>query len=250
LTDREREQIDADTKGMLRGLNASIRTLEEAEQIRQDTKSAITRQKYARLGLGALGSWAAGGAGQSKSHEQELEEVKANTISAHRDSVLWYLRQKLQECAKFQSEMMEKRLMRELEKNKSMLARSRKPLPDLGGFEGMPTPLPKASTSTAAHMEAQNLYPEEELSPEQLQMFEKQNQDMLKHYESTLDQVKYVFCHSSIMIGLTVSQNCRKVSDRNIRATDTTRQQSGDTISPHRAARSRLFPDDRERGRW
>jgi hypothetical protein len=41
-------------------------------------------------------------------------------------------------------------------------------------------------------VDAQQSDPEQELSPEQLQMFEKENQDMLKHYESTLDQVRYV----------------------------------------------------------
>jgi syntaxin 18 len=30
------------------------------------------------------------------------------------------------------------------------------------------------------------------LTPEQIQMFEKENQNMLKHYESTLDQVRFV----------------------------------------------------------
>jgi syntaxin 18 len=50
----------------------------------------------------------------------------------------------------------------------------------------------KYSASTAAHSETQQLYPEQELTQEQIQMFEKENQDMLKHYESTLDQVRYV----------------------------------------------------------
>ena len=33
---------------------------------------------------------------------------------------------------------------------------------------------------------------EQQLSPEQLQLFARENQDMLKHYEDTLDQVRYV----------------------------------------------------------
>ena len=33
---------------------------------------------------------------------------------------------------------------------------------------------------------------EQQLTPEQLQLFAKENQDMLKHYEDTLDQVRYV----------------------------------------------------------
>ncbi len=176
---------------MVRELNASIRTLEDAEQVRQDTETVLRNKKYARLGLGALGAWAAGGAGQTKSHEQELDEVRANTISAHRDSVLLYLRRKLEACGNFHKEMAEKRFIRQMEKNKSMLATSQRPLPDFSGLDSMPLPAPKRSTSTAAHLEARYAYPEEEPTPEQLQEFEKQNEDMLKHYESTLDQVKY-----------------------------------------------------------
>jgi syntaxin 18 len=85
--------------------------------------------------------------------------------------------------------MMEKRLRREMEKNKSALAKSRAPMPELGGFDN--APLPPTKSSASVHLEAQQLDPEQELSPEQIQMFEKENQDMLKHYESTLNQVRY-----------------------------------------------------------
>jgi hypothetical protein len=85
--------------------------------------------------------------------------------------------------------MMEKRLRREMEKNKSALAKSRAPMPELGGFDN--GPLPPTKSSAFVHLEAQQLDLEQELSPEQIQMFEKENQDMLKHYESTLDQVRY-----------------------------------------------------------
>jgi len=188
LTDRQREEIDAATKQLLRELNASIRNLADAEQLRQNTQTTITRKKYARLGLGALGSWAAGGAGQTKSFEQEQEESKTSAITMHRESVLWYLRQKLQECGSFQASMMEKRILREMEKNRSVLEKSQSaPMNDYGYAAGS-----SRYNATAAHMEAPTFNPEEELTPQQIQMFEKQNQDMLKHYESTLNQVSYV----------------------------------------------------------
>jgi syntaxin 18 len=172
-------------------LNARIRVLGDAEQIRQNTEETLRCKKYARMGLGALGKWAAGGIGQSKTVEEQLDVAKANAISMHRENVLWYLRQKLQECGSYQASMMEKRIIREMEKNKSVLAKQqRDSMPKLGGFDHPPAP-PKNPASTAAHLEAQQLYPEEELSAEQIQIFEKENQDMLKHYESTLDQVRY-----------------------------------------------------------
>ena len=193
MIDRQREEIDAQTKQLLRELNASIRNLADAEQIRQNTQTAVARKKYARLGLGALGSWAAGGAGQTKSYEQEQEEAKALAISTHRESVLWYLRRKLQECGGLQASMMEKRIMREMEKNRSVLEKS-----DFGpmhedGYDSA-TGSSSYQTTNSVHMEAPRFVPEEELTPEQIQMFEKQNQDMLKQYESTLNQVSYVVC--------------------------------------------------------
>lgn len=192
MTDRQREEIDAQTKQLLRELNAGIRNLADAEQLRQNTETTITRKKYARLGLGALGSWAAGGAAQSKSYEQEEEELRANAVSGHRESVLWYLRQKLQECGSFQASMMEKRIFREVEKNRSVLANARPgTMSDLLGFDDAPVPTSKPKGTAATYTEPQ-APPEPEFSPEQIQMFEKQNQDMLKHYESTLDQVRYV----------------------------------------------------------
>jgi len=192
LTDRQREEIDAETKQLLRELNAGIRNLADAEQLRQSTEATLRRKKYARLGLGALGAWAAGGAGNTKSFEQELDEAKANAINTHRESVLWYLRQRLQECGSFQASMMEKRLLREMEKNKNALARTRpEPVPGLMDFND-PTPVSPEGLKafTAAQMESHELYPEQELSPEQIQVLEKESKDMLQHYENTLDQVR------------------------------------------------------------
>ncbi|KUJ16387.1 uncharacterized protein LY89DRAFT_719115 [Mollisia scopiformis] len=87
LTDRQRDQIDAETKQLLRDLNARIRMLSDAELVRQNTEQTIRKKKYARLGLGSLGKWAAGGIGQSKTLEEQLDEAKANAISMHRENV-------------------------------------------------------------------------------------------------------------------------------------------------------------------
>ncbi|KAI6713643.1 hypothetical protein JHW43_003769 [Diplocarpon mali] len=184
LTDRQRDQIDAETKQLLRELNARIRVLADAEQIRQNTEQTVRRNKYARMGLGSLGKWAAGGVGQVKSLEEQLDEAKDNQIKMHRESVLWYLREKLQECGKFQAEMMEKRINRQLEKNKNMISLSR-----MGGSEPVGVEIAHMHPSNT-YAETNDHYVEQDLTPEQIQMFEQENQDMLKHYQSTLDQVK------------------------------------------------------------
>ena len=178
---------------MLRELNGYIRKLADAEKLRQNTETTITRKKYARLGLGALGSWAAGGGGHTKSFEEDLDEAKAKAINMHRESVLWYLGKKLEECGSLQASMMEKRIMREMEKNRSNLAKSRaNPILDLGSFDNGPGSSPTYKTSGGLHLETEQANPEDELTPEQIQLFEKENQDMLKHYQSTLNQVRYV----------------------------------------------------------
>ncbi|QSZ34369.1 hypothetical protein DSL72_005961 [Monilinia vaccinii-corymbosi] len=199
LNDRQREEIDAETKKLLRGLNVSIRSMDEAEGIRYTTETVTIQNKYVKA-LGRFGNWAAGGGQQSKSMEQELEEAKLNAIKMHRDSVVWYLRQKLSECGNLQASMMEKRIMREMERNKSNLAKSRAMMPDVGGFRDSSSSKYTSSGSGTGtgtgptHLETQSQpptsFPTQELSAEQMQMFEQENHDMLKHYQSTLDQVK------------------------------------------------------------
>ena len=177
---------------MLRELNASIRTLADAEQLRRETETTLIRKKFVR-GLGALGAWAAGGGSPTKSLEHTQAEDRANTISTHRESVLWLLRQRLQECVKIQQDMMEIRLTREMEKSRSVLAKARgqeaSSLSGLHDVSGLKQTGKKRSQGLP--LETENIYdPANDLTEEQLQMFERDNQDMLRHYESTLDQVR------------------------------------------------------------
>ncbi|KAI1452759.1 hypothetical protein F4805DRAFT_446272 [Annulohypoxylon moriforme] len=194
LSDREREEIDANSKKMLRELNASIRRLADVEQARSEIESRVIQKKFAR-GLGALGAWAAGGMAINKSPEHTAAEERAKTISSHRDSVLWLLRHKLQECVQTQQNMMEIRLMREMEKNRSVLAKSRRheaPLAAVGNMHqtGGATESERRASQPLPPDETSSQAPTGDLTEEQIQMFEKDNQDMLKHYESTLDQVR------------------------------------------------------------
>lgn len=157
--------------------------LAESEDARQQAETTIIRTKFSRRGLGSLGKWAAGGIVANTSDEQKSEELKARELRDHREGVLWYLREKLQDCSKFQGTMMGIRIKREMEKKKSMLSKQLEPMPAFGGFEN-------ASMPPMAH--SSQFQPAEELSPEQIQMFEQENKDMLKHYQETLNQVKYV----------------------------------------------------------
>lgn len=144
-----------------------------------------------------MGRWAAGGAITAKSPEEELEEAKANTIRAHRDSIIWTLQSALEQCGQFQSSMMEIRLMREVEKSKSVLYKTRATMPsnDYGGMNGGSTITggSKDYRGKSTHTQDESSAAiEQQLDPEQLQLFAQENQDMLKQYEDQLDKVRYV----------------------------------------------------------
>ncbi|KAF4990822.1 hypothetical protein FDECE_14228 [Fusarium decemcellulare] len=195
LSDRDREDVDANAKQMIRELNASIRALDDAEQLRRETESAIIRKKYVR-GLGALGSWASGGAASNKTEEHATAEAKARDVGIHRDGILWFLRQRLELCCRTQQDMMETRLTRELEKSRSMLSKSGAAI--AGDFAEFPPSVRRQSQTTPAAGQIptsdDGQAPNQGLTDEQIQMFEEGNQDMMKHYESSLGKVRYVRC--------------------------------------------------------
>ncbi|KAF2684378.1 snare protein syntaxin-like protein 18/UFE1 [Lentithecium fluviatile CBS 122367] len=193
LTDAQKNEVDASAKQLLRDLNFSITRLQDTEQIRQQAQSSIAYKKRAKRGLGALGRWAAGGAITAKSPEEEAEDAKINTIKAHRESIIWYLQRALEECGRFQSSMMEIRLTREVEKSKSVLYKARGTMPattDFSGMNGTHSAEPDYRGKTTHIQEADAAATEQQLDPEQLQLFAQENQDMLKHYEDHLDQVR------------------------------------------------------------
>ena len=87
---------------------------------------------------------------------------------------------------------METRIMREMEKNKSLLYKSKGGMTMDGGGSGEP-PIPAFEYKGAAGRQVEEEYGknvEDELTPEQLQLFEKENRNMVQHYEDTLNQVK------------------------------------------------------------
>jgi syntaxin 18 len=197
LTDNEREAIDAQSKQLLRQLNGAINSLKQAEEVRNQTAESVALSKRTRGGLGALGRWAAGGAVTAKSPEEEREEAERNTIAAVRESIIMYLQRKLEEAGRVQSEMMEVRLTREVEKSKSILYKSRV----AGGipyvqdeFTNGDATLSKKGVKQRQSWELSNGDPTSPnnggLSAEQLQIFETENADLLKHYEDQLDQVR------------------------------------------------------------
>lgn len=160
--------------------------------MRQSADETIALRKRATKGLGALGRWAAGGAITAKSPEEELQEAKQNMVKIHRDGVIWYLSRKLEMVGGFQASMMEIRLEREREKSKSVLYKARgtiaPAMDDPSGGHGAGSGSRTGNAGVLDETSGQQV--EQQLSEEQLQLFAEENQDMLKHYEDTLDKVR------------------------------------------------------------
>lgn len=206
LTNSQRDLIDTETKSLLHTLAGSIQQLAAAESLRQDTE----RQLRARKRGGALRRWAngdSGGSGGKRQGEEEAEEGRLRTTGAWRESVLWYLGRGLEATGELQRGMVEKRVEREVEKSRSVLYMSRgaggaaSVAPGEGGGEDSTAKgsmhrndhytADGGAMSKGGRLEEEDRREiERQLSPEQLQLFAKENQDMLKRYEDTLDQVR------------------------------------------------------------
>ncbi|GAO47367.1 hypothetical protein G7K_1575-t1 [Saitoella complicata NRRL Y-17804] len=144
LTDKQRDEIDHEVKIILTQSLEQVRRLEEAEQVR---RTALENR------LGFVSRWL----------RDPTEEDDNGLLSAHRSGVTWFLNQKLAEVSGMQKEQQEIRVMRQVEKSKSMLhatpvstSQNRKPL--------RPTS-PPADDATAKELEAF-------LTPQQLQALE------------------------------------------------------------------------------
>lgn len=183
MSDTERASIDAEAKTVLRQLHAAVERISQTEQIRQDTASHIALRKRNQGGLSAIGRWAAGGAVTAKSAEEEVEEAKQKMLNAHRESIVWFLQAKLREAGTLQSTMMEIRIQREVEKSKSVLYKAKNS--SVSYSQGFDPALDSEKSDTQGQEREQPL-----LSQEQMELFAQENQDMMKHYQDTLDQVR------------------------------------------------------------
>lgn len=214
LTDSQREAIDASSKTLIRDLNASITQLSQAETVRQQTVDQIAVKKRGKVGS-ALLRWAEGDSKRGRNAQGKGEgEVSGEEMTTRvwREGVLFYLQVKLGEVGEVQRGMMSRRLEREVERSKSVLYKTKGVgLPgglvderwgvngfgenNGGGGGGGPKGGGGGDQGRmgAVEMEEERKRVETQLSPEQLQLFEKENNDMLKHYEDTLDQVRYGF---------------------------------------------------------
>lgn len=125
-----------------------------------------------------------------------------------RENVLWFLRRGLEDAVAMQRGMVERRIERAREKEKSVLYKASG---GAGRSRGLSSAGPGSGPNQTAGGGVQldgdgHLYDrpqstmddeevkaiEAELSPEQLQLFAEENDSMVKYYEDTLSKVQYV----------------------------------------------------------
>jgi hypothetical protein len=224
LTDPERDTIDTQTSLLLRDLATSLTNLSSAETLRQETEQTLLRKKYGHSAASALLFRWAGGKGvtdetgnEGKSAEQVTAEERARALKTVREGVLWFLRRGLEGVVGVQRGLVEKRIERVREKEKSVLYKvaagrdvggsanaggrdaGRRGSEKTGGYGSGTSFDPSFSAPDASTLsEADTARIEAQLSPEQLQLFAEENDTMLRHYEDTLGKVQYVFYHFPI----------------------------------------------------
>jgi len=196
LTNDERDEFDAQSKQLLRQINGAILGLKQAEEVRNQTADSIALSKRARGGLGGLGRWAAGGAITAKSPEESREEAERKTIAEVRENIIHFLQMKLERASRVQTDMMDVRLSREVEKSKSILAKSTItsgiPYVQENDFDATQKKVSRQTDQRgSAHLaDASDPAEGEALTQEQQQQFAEENHELLKHYEDQLDQVR------------------------------------------------------------
>lgn len=187
---------------MIRQYMQVIANLENAE------KTRVMIEKKTREKNLSLGKWIRE---LRRGDEPNEEEEKCKWTSLYREGVLWLLKERLEKLSEIQREQQETRVMRAVEKNKSILenaAFDRSQSVAAGSAAVQASKAAQMEAQAKAYKRAQNITAVEEddgrdienvLSADQLQIFAKENQDMMKYYEETLDQVRYVCCFGKLI---------------------------------------------------
>ncbi|PIG69627.1 SNARE protein (Ufe1) [Aspergillus arachidicola] len=168
LSDSDRDQIDTSTSLVLHDLNGD-------EYLRKKYGRSVAGRVLAKWasGSGALGD---GESEEGKSEEQVREEEGVRVMQVVRGSVVWFLRRGLEDVVSLQRGLVERRIERVLVV-----------LVVLGGGFAMDDTV---GLKGAGMDESEVRAIEEELSAEQLQLFEAENDAMVRYYEDTLSKVQ------------------------------------------------------------
>ncbi|GAQ43340.1 hypothetical protein AtubIFM55763_003337 [Aspergillus tubingensis] len=202
LDDTARDTITTTTSSLLSNLSTSITTLSAAENLRQET---VSRSIAQRFGKGFLAKWAGGATltssnddgNEGKDKEQIVEEEKEKVLKGVRESVLFYLNKKLGSVVNEQRDMVEKRIERVRERERSVLYKSNTSSGSVGGGGGWgrvdgewrgDTGNTGGGVVKMDEKEVKEI--EKQLTPEQLQLFEEENDSLVRYFEDVVGKVQ------------------------------------------------------------
>ncbi|PLN77798.1 hypothetical protein BDW42DRAFT_196292 [Aspergillus taichungensis] len=212
LTDTARTEIDTSTSLLLRDLSTSITNLSSAESLRQETATRLLRKRHGGART-LLARWASGADHTSSSNNdsdagktaaQIADEGVERGLSTVREAVLWFLRRRLEIAVGVQRGMVERRIERVVEREKSVLYKAASSSSSsssgagAGAGAGGEKERGKAFGDVDAdiHVKATSIDDAEaaaieaQLTPQQLQLFEQENDSMVRYYEDTLGKVQ------------------------------------------------------------
>jgi syntaxin 18 len=205
MTDDERKAIEVETKDVINSLKRKITEIDRTVKVSSELAAQIAEKTRSKRGFGALGRWAAGGATVEKAPEELEQEAKDETVRVYREGVIFFLQMRLERVSELQRDMVAVRLQRTVERNKSSLYRSGV---DAEMFGMGATPVNRSrfqgnTTNASAGSDLIQLDEENEkkgqdpgiaslLSPEQIQMFETEQEDMVRFYNSELLKIRYL----------------------------------------------------------
>lgn len=159
LTEKQRDDIDYETRMIIQSQAGRIRQLESLEKARQEkheSKSAF-----------------------SKLISNPQEEGISKTIGLHRSGIFWYLNNELKTVSDLHASQQEIRLSRQLDR-----AKTSKPLP--GAVASLPSVLQEEFHDDN---QDQDQNQDQQLSAEQIQELEQESNALLEELELTHDKV-------------------------------------------------------------
>ncbi|KAF2403199.1 hypothetical protein EJ06DRAFT_541918 [Trichodelitschia bisporula] len=189
LTDTQRQAIDADTRQLLSTLAGAITQLSTTARVSSELQTSLAARK---TGFGALGRWAAGAGAVSKSPAEEAEAERVRVLGAVREGVVWYLKWRVESAGEEQRGMVEVWVRREVERRRSVLHSFAGPVAQnySGAERGLGTVSEGDEKAEMRAVEEDGAALEAQLSPEQLQLFAREEADMLKQYSDELAKIK------------------------------------------------------------
>lgn len=162
MTDKQRDEVDYETRSALQNLTRKIRALEKWTE---DEKRKKNEQKGGFL---------------SSLMKDELREGVEKTQEQHRDAVLWFLNDRLRAVSEMQQLMQEQRLARERERvmSRNNMVGSRGVIKDTEGNAA----LEKSATNEKSSFDSS-------ISPEMIQQLESEHAELLDSLQGKLGKV-------------------------------------------------------------